>query len=298
MNISAAKAKIGLSATATLTSTSVSGTARIGEADSIITLADADVAYSVTAVIANPSSFVIDLTNGDTTGSDAWVAGTAQVETATAAGTITTAGNATVIVTAAGLTGSPVTVTFAVALNDTASQWAAKARTALAANAFIAGMFTIGGTTTAIALTRKPVATFTVGDDTINIYPANDGTLNIALADDTSAGITEAATSANTTAGVATEGCTIYDGDGNDLEGNVIPSFATLRGIRIESESGVSDATGTIIVTGNPYLPDNIETGSSLGIFYPEGTIGGYSTTFEPDGNACLITLTVLGKTA
>lgn len=116
--------------------------------------------------------------------------GTPQVETATAAGTITASGNAQVVVTAAGVTGSPITLNVAVLENDTAAQWAEKVRTALAANAAITAKYAVGGSTTAITLTSLKAQ-------------ANDATLNIALADGTSTGVTTAASSANTTAGVA-----------------------------------------------------------------------------------------------
>lgn len=117
--------------------------------------------------------------------------GVKQVETATAAGTITLAGDASVIITAAGMTGSPKTKAIAVALNDTASQWADKVRVALAADADVTALFDVSGTTTAIVLTSKTKS-------------ANDATLNISLDNGTCTGITTAAASANTTAGVAT----------------------------------------------------------------------------------------------
>src|SRR5215813_4813903 len=60
--------------------------------------------------------------------------GTAQVETATAAGTITGSGNASVVVTSANMPGSPRTVLVAVTNGDTASVWAQKVRDALAAD--------------------------------------------------------------------------------------------------------------------------------------------------------------------
>ena len=118
------------------------------------------------------------------------VAGTAQVETATAAGTVTTAGNASVVVTAAGMTGSPKTISVPVELDDGANDIATAIRTALAADTAVDAMFDVSGTGAEIILTRNAPA-------------ANDTTLNIAIADGTSAGITTAASSANTTAGVA-----------------------------------------------------------------------------------------------
>lgn len=113
-----------------------------------------------------------------------------QIETATAVGTITKAGDATVTVTAAALgDSSPLAIDFAVALDDTAADWAAKCRAALSENDEIAAHFEVGGTDDAIILSSK-------------LCLANDSTLNIALADKTSEGITEAPISADTKAGV------------------------------------------------------------------------------------------------
>ncbi len=93
--------------------------------------------------------------------------------------------------TCTGLTAAPTsTHTTAGVAQDTATLWAEKARTALGLDADVTALFDVGGTGTAITLTRKTPA-------------ANDATLNIALADDTSDGVTEAAASADTTAGVA-----------------------------------------------------------------------------------------------
>jgi hypothetical protein len=115
--------------------------------------------------------------------------GTAQQETATAAGTITGSGNATVVVTAAGLTGSPNTVSVPVTSGDTAAVWADKVRVALRNHLVISNFFAVSGTGTAIILTAR-------------VRAANDSTLNISLDNGTSTGITTAGTSANTTAGV------------------------------------------------------------------------------------------------
>jgi len=123
------------------------------------------------------------------TSAGAPTSGVFQVETATAAGTVATAGNASVVVTAAGMTGSPITVDVPVALNDTANAIALAIRTTLAANAVIAAFFTVSGATDKVILTRTKSA-------------ANDATINIAIADGTSVGVTTAASSANTTAGV------------------------------------------------------------------------------------------------
>jgi len=116
--------------------------------------------------------------------------GAAQVETATAAGTVSGSGNATVIVTAAGMSGSPITLSVAVLNGDTPSVWAQKVRDALAADSRITALFAVSGSGASIVLTRTSKA-------------ANDATLNISLANGTSTGITTAGTSANTTAGSA-----------------------------------------------------------------------------------------------
>jgi hypothetical protein len=116
--------------------------------------------------------------------------GTAQVETATAAGTITGTGNASVQITAAGMAGSPIVVSVPVTSGDTAAVWAGKVRTALRANSVINSFFIVSGSGTSIVLTAR-------------VKAANDATMNIWLDNGTSTGITPAATSANTTAGVA-----------------------------------------------------------------------------------------------
>lgn len=117
------------------------------------------------------------------------VDGVFQVETATCAGTVTTAGNATVIVTAAGMTGSPITLAAPVALTNTANAIATAVRAAMNANAVVAAFFTISGATDQVIATRTSSA-------------ANDTSININIADGTSVGVTTAASSANTTAGV------------------------------------------------------------------------------------------------
>ncbi len=117
------------------------------------------------------------------------ICGVQQVETATAAGAVTGDGNASVTITGVDIVGTPLVLAVAVLNGDTPSDWATKVRAALNATAAITNFFTVGGSTTAISLTRKVPA-------------ANDSTLNIALATGTATGITAAPTSANTTAGV------------------------------------------------------------------------------------------------
>lgn len=114
---------------------------------------------------------------------------TAQVETATVVGTITTAGNATVIVTCTGMTGTPKTISVAVGLGDTASAVAGKIRDALAADTAVSAMFAVSGSGANVVLTRLTPA-------------ANITNMNISIDNGTCAGLTTAATSTHTTAGV------------------------------------------------------------------------------------------------
>jgi hypothetical protein len=152
-------------------------------------------------------------------------AGTPQVETATVLGTIGASGvgNATVIVTAAGMTGSPKTFNVAVANNDTAAQVAGKIRTALAADAAVTALFTVGGAGADVVLTRLAGA-------------ANDSTLNISIANGTCTGLTAAPTSANTTPGVAGADVLRIDSIGPGTDYNYVASPA--HGISVSYADG------------------------------------------------------------
>lgn len=164
-----------------LTYTSVRG----GTAGNATTIAyiNSGIASDALAVSVSGTAISVNLGLG---------AGTSQVETATVAETVPgtlTAGNATVTVTGAGITGSPLAVSVAVATNDSEATVAGKIRVALAATSAITALYTVGGSTTAVSLTEI-------------VANGNDATLNIAIANGTCAGLTTAATSANTTAGV------------------------------------------------------------------------------------------------
>ena len=135
-----------------------------------------------------------------------WVyGGTYQVETTTVVGAITTAGNATVIVTADGMTGSPKTISVAVALSDTSMQVATKIRTALNADSAVTSLFIVGGTDSDVSLTALS-------------YAVNDATLNISINNGTCAGLTADTTSSDTTDGIPMLAeVTPNEGAGNDL---------------------------------------------------------------------------------
>lgn len=117
------------------------------------------------------------------------VNGVLQVETATAAGTISGTGNVVATVTSS-LFAAPVVVQVPVVDTDTAAVVGGKIRAAFGSVKEITDHYTVSGATTATILTVKKAA-------------PNDTSLNIALANGTSAGLTAAPNSANTTAGVA-----------------------------------------------------------------------------------------------
>lgn len=296
MTLTQAQATFGLRAFGTPTGTNISNDVQIGIAPTTIALTGADVAYSVGCLLADSTAdFVIDLADGDTTGSTAWTAGTAQVETATAAGTITFSGNAAVVVTAAGMTGSPKTINVPVLNGDTAAVWAGKVRTALAADAAVSALFTVSGTSTAIVLTRKPVKTYTIGMTSVPLYAANDGTLNISLDNGTCTGITTAATSANTTAGVLTVGALLFDGDGKDFECVTLPTINTIGGWLIQNLSSSAD---NISINGTAHDISAITPGQTLLNAATTATnLMIDDLTIEASSNA-FVTVTVIGKTA
>ena len=105
-----------------------------------------------------------------------------QVETAVAAGAVTGDGNASVVVTAVGLVGSPLTTAVAVLNGDSASTVGGKIRTALGGVSAITDMFTVGGSGANVTLTK-------LTDE------ATDATFNISIATGTATGITAAPTS-------------------------------------------------------------------------------------------------------
>jgi hypothetical protein len=113
---------------------------------------------------------------------------TKQVETAVVSGTITLTGNASVTVTAFGMTNSPKEILVAVTDTDTASIVGGLIRTALAFDVDVAALFLVSGSGANVVLTKHVAA-------------ANDSTLNIAIDNDTCTGLTAALTSTNTTAG-------------------------------------------------------------------------------------------------
>ena len=225
MAITNARAYTGLQATAEPTSEGTTGSLSIGQAATPTELTAATGA--IVLGIELDSTYDIEF-DTETLIPTITGAGVNQVETATAAGTITASGNATVVVTGDDIVGSPLTVSVAVLNTDTAATWAGKVRTALGAVTAITSLYTVGGATTAISLTRI-------------VKRYNDSTLNISLANGTCTGITAAPTSANTTPGINPAKCwrisgTTYAGD--DFEGVDFPTIQDFLGFQVRHTAG------------------------------------------------------------
>lgn len=282
-DITSPQAFYGLRAIGTPTKTQVSDDVQIGLSTQTLNLTGATKAYCVSATLATAGdTLTIDTETGIATigsGDDP----VAQVETATAAGTIGTSGNAAVVVTGARITGSPVTLAVAVTSGDTASVWAGKVRTALNANTAITSKYTVGGSTTAITLTE--------------IDPQNnDATLNISLDNGTCTGITTAATSANTTAGVGGVKLTNNTGDGKDFEGVSLGTMNLVSGFLI-----VNSGAGAVEINigGSDYFTYLEGGGTVASVFDPAGTSDFIGTlTITAVSDAVAIAITIIAQTA
>jgi hypothetical protein len=297
MDFSDAKANFGLACIGSPISPGSSGSLQIGSYQTSVPLTEVNVGFVVRAILPNSSSTLsLNVLTGSTAASTAWTAGAAQVETNTivAASGCTSNGTMTLVVTAAGLTGSPlnVAVTLTTATETTATLIATAARTALAANTAVAAMFTIGGTVAAITLTRLPTSTYTVPGGTLSIYAANDATLNLAIP--AGLGVTVSATSTNTTAGVLTTGAKIYGGDGLDAEGETLPVSTKIRGatLAVVTATDTADAidwtsVGTTSVSPGETLQRARSTNYGLDI--------GTTNTFVPQTGPLDMTISIFG---
>jgi hypothetical protein len=228
MTLSGTEVRYGVLASANVSAVNVTGSINIGTA--LTTLAYTDqpsVAYSLAMEISSGDTLALDTATGAVTGT---VAGAFQVETATivAAAGATTAGNLIVTVTSALVTGSPLAVSVPLTLaENTASLVAAEVRTVLGATTAVTAHYTVGGSAAAYSLTALAKA-------------ANDSTLNLAHANGTSVGITTAATSTNTTAGIGATLAYKVTGtvwDATDAEGIALPTMTKLHSVLITSST-------------------------------------------------------------
>ncbi len=283
MTLSGTEVRYGMLATADPAAVNVSGSQSIGTGLTSLSYADAPtVAYSLAMIIQDGDTLTWNASTGAVTGT---VAGTAQVETATivAASGATTAGDLNVTVTSALVTGSPLLIPVALLLADnTASLVATKVRAALNATTAITDHYTVGGTGATYSLTTKAVN-----------HAANDTTLNLAHANGTCAGITTAATSTNTTAGVGTTRAYKFNGtawNATDNEGIALPSMTKVHSMLIRS----SNTAGTVAIDDgtdmfNPACPFVSLTASPTGAHpFTAGTV-----TFTADAAPATLTIDV-----
>ena len=248
MTLSSARSTYGLNAQATPIGPNSIGTLQVGASNANSSFSTADVAYSLRAIlVGNADVLALDLLNNDITGSTSFVAGAAQVETATvtAASGCTSNGNLVLTVTAAGMTGSPkaINVALTTAVHTTATLIAAACAVALNADTDYAALFTATSSGATVITTRNATSSYTVPGGTLNLYAANDATLNVAIA--AGLGVSAATTSADTTAGVVSDGVKIY-GAGEDFEGEAVLPIVTLYGVFYDVSTGTGVIAGDV----------------------------------------------------
>jgi hypothetical protein len=284
MIISSALTNNGTSFTASPASSLTTGRVTVGTSAAQQSFATADIGYAISARLTTSSTTAtLDVQTGVCTGSAAFVAGVAQVETATviAAAGATSSGNCIVTVTGSTLTGSPLAVTIPLTTSaNTAILVASALASGLNANAAIAAKYSVTSSGADIVLTVKA--------DANGNYLANDGTLNIAIP--SGLGITAAPTSADTTAGVVSSGVQVLDGDGKDFEGVTLPSMARIYALEINVTSGSASATnGTQVLT----LPCKIWNTSGI-----TGSMLTADLVITATSAGTNLTITALGKSS
>jgi hypothetical protein len=216
--------------------------------------------------------------NSSTVGFQNFTVGIPQVETATVVGSATAAGNLSVTVTSALVTGSPLVVSVPLTTaQNTASLVAAAVRTALDGTAAITTHYTVGGTGATYTLTAK-------------VSAANDTTLNMAHAIVAPlTGITNASTSANTVVGTAGINAAAFGKDNASLGENsssfgtantvsAINSVAVGNSNRIKSTGLSSVAFGVLNNIDRQVIVLNETTGIISGTLADRVTYGKFST--------------------
>ena len=194
--------------------------------------------------------------------------------------------------TAADVTGSPVTLSVAVALSDTASDVATKIRTAIAADAAISAFYSVGGTGADVVLTHKGSKQYTINGTSVPVYPANDATLNVSIDNDTCAGLTTAATSTDTTAGVASAGVYVQNLDGNDFEGEATGGATAIYGVYIANKSTSADSV--LVTQGTAVVDYAVPASGYFQAADPAGGLEASDITIEPgSAGPCLVTVTL-----
>ena len=283
MPITNATSTFGCSCKTQAASTLVSGASTLGNRQTVVSFANANIGYAIRSVMSQSANYTnLNVQTGVATGT-AGVTGVAQVETATVVGGCTANDTCTVTITSDALSPS----TFPVIVNlTTASNTATKVATALAAaisfNAAVSAVFTVTSSGANLIFTRK------LNSD--GNYPATDASLNVAIS--ASSGITAAPTSTDTTAGTATTGTFIYDADGKDFEGVTLASMLTLYSLEINVIRGSASASNTTDAGTHVFpLPAKF--------WFPSGNTGALLTAdlrITALQNGTEVTITVLGK--
>ena len=276
MAITGTEARYQLIATADPSQVHVIGSQTIGTPISTVSYSDVPtVAYSLAMLIASGDTLTLDFETGAVTGT---VAGVLQVETATivAASGATTAGNLTVTVTSPLVTGSPLAISVPLTLaENTASLVAAEVRTVLAATPAVTDHYAVGGSAATYSLTAL-------------VKAPNDATLNLAHINDTSAGITTSATSANTTAGVGESIAYKIEGtawDATDSAGIALPTMTKLHSVLIKSDSAGASVVVDDTVNSSAYASPFVSLISSpAGVHFSAAD----SVTFAATGKILL----------
>ena len=280
MAISAAQTITGSNCQGQATSSLVTGIVQIGASQTATQFTTADIGYAIgVEIVASGGSVAIDLQTGIATPSAAYVAGTAQVETATVVGTCTSNGTCSLTFTSAAVTGSPLTVVVPLTTaSNTATLVAAALAAGLAANTAIAAVWTVTSSGAGIIATRK--------SDANGYKYANESGTNIAIP--SGLGITAAPTSANTTAGVVSSGVRVLDGDGKDFEGVTLVSMARLYSLEINVTSGTAGAgNGTDVF----HLPAKVWNTTGI-----TDTLLTADLTLTSSAAATNLTITAIGK--
>ena len=284
MAISAAQTITGSNCQGQATSSLVTGIVQIGASQTATQFTTADIGYAIgVEIVASGGSVAIDLQTGIATPSAAYVAGTAQVETATvvAAAGCTSNGTCSLTFTSAAVTGSPLTVVVQLTTaSNSATLVAAALAAGLAANTAIAAVWTVTSSGADIIITRK--------SDANGYKYANESGTNIAIP--AGLGITAAPTSANTTAGVVSSGVRVLDGDGKDFEGVTLVSMARLYSLEVNVTSGTAGAgNGTDVF----HLPAKVWNTTGI-----TDTLLTADLTLTSTAAATNLTITAIGKSS
>ena len=284
MAISAAQTITGSNCQGQATSSLVTGIVQIGASQTATQFTTADIGYAIgVEIVASGGSVAIDLQTGIATPSAAYVAGTAQVETATvvAAAGCTSNGTCSLTFTSAAVTGSPLTVVVQLTTaSNSATLVAAALAAGLAANTAIAAVWTVTSSGADIVITRK--------SDANGYKYANESGTNLAIP--AGLGITAALTSANTTAGVVSSGVRVLDGDGKDFEGVTLVSMARLYSLEINVTSGTAGAgNGTDVF----HLPAKVWNTTGI-----TDTLLTADLTLTSSAAATNLTITAIGKSS